>query len=276
MPHVFSTLLRHHFGNSVASEVVESLKGQRRLPPPKQPGEILLEWDEIQSVREEVMAEIRSLQASADPDTKVVGRCSDLILMAILLTRPVRLRNLAAARLGTHLIRDTTGSWHFLVPQFEVKNAREIRLEIPPDLGCCLDTYFDIRARAGQPPESGPVFLNQRGTGCGPQTLRQRTRDLSKELWATRHSPQAFRSIMASAYVNEHPEDVTAVQCLLGHASPSTTFRYYILPDKATTRTRIRSWLEAHPALEKLRNLASTISGAAWCGNEPVKIVPPE
>ena len=178
--------------------------------------------------------------------------------MLFLMSRPVRLRNLVLTEFDKHLLRDTGGTWHFTMADYQVKNGEEIRFVLPSDLGRCLDLYRQARLQVGLG-EVAALFLNQREQAASSMTIRSRVKKISIDLFGVDLSPHAFRGAVVSAYSTEHPEDLLAVQSLLGHSTVNTSLRYYIQPDQATTQARVCAWLEGLPCLDGLKELAREV-----------------
>jgi integrase len=259
MPYVFAMLLKHHYGDEAAATEIAAIKGRRRFPDPKEATNLEISWERIQSARKRVSKELKGTARLSQLDKKQVARASDLLLLLFLMTRPVRVRNIVAAEIGEHLLKDDRGRWRYCSPDYQVKNASELKFELPSDFAKAVEIYQALRKKAAISFDSGPVFLNRKGERASAATIRSRTKAISEEFLDVGLSPHAFRGALASAYAAEHPEDTGATQSLLGHTTMATTLRYYLQPDSQKTRERISNWLEKHPALERLQEIAGEI-----------------
>jgi integrase len=132
----------------------------------------------------------------------------DTLIVAILATCPIRLRNLAMMRLGDHLYQ-LGPEWRLRFDGGETKTGQPIHLVIPieiaPFLAIFLEKVRPVFPRAADDSHVWPACK-------GKVAL----------------SPHAFRTIAATFLAESSPEDALYARPLLGHRQSQTTERYYI------------------------------------------------
>jgi len=197
--------------------------------------------------------------ASERPDVaQAVRDFRDGFIIAFLVTRPLRQRNLIGIEIGRHLVPGGTG-YILRFPAEETKNHRALELPFPVALLPILRRYLE---------HYRPILLGMRG-GRDP---RQPVRDSGAHLWISqcgmpftagglqkalaRHTmerfghivnPHLFRDCVATSVANEDPDHVRICAQILGHGSFRTTERHYIA---ANTLVAARNY---HATIEALR-----------------------
>lgn len=168
-------------------------------------------------------------QATALPmtqDNAIV--CRDLFMLALIASRPVRSSNLAAIRLGEHLVKQS-GIWRLSFPPDQVKNRQPISFEIPATLAPWLDHYLAvIRPQFRGSDTSDLLWLCKNGPNIDPHFPYYRLTKLTSRLFGAPINPHLFRDCAATELAFKSPGAVNAARALLGHRHASTTARYYV------------------------------------------------
>lgn len=153
----------------------------------------------------------------------------DTLMIGLMAARPLRRRNLADLRIGTHLTR-RRGVWHIDVPHYEVKNRRyPLEFDLPPELVPFLDFYIEhVRARFLRDEPRDHLWVSWDGTAMAPNSIYHCMCRRTEELLGTKINPHLFRDCAASSLALESPEFARAAAPLLGHTSFATTERHYI------------------------------------------------
>jgi integrase len=212
---------------------------QRRLVPA---GQLLqLGLDLIQQASQ-------GLDGTADPavaQTKRVAAARDFrdgLLIALLASRPLRVKNLLQTEVGTHLRQSGTHTTlHYGAA--ETKTHRPYDMVWPEALGPALARYLAEvrpmlitaapRTLLSRPP--GPfLWLAQGGTPLAVGALYKAVNRHTRRRFGHAVTAHLFRDSVASTLANEDPDHVRYAAQLLGHASLQTTERSYIAADSTT------------------------------------------
>jgi integrase len=166
-------------------------------------------------------------------------RLQTALALAILLTAPIRVGNLAGLRLDRHLLRQGGGSGggqgrgatplvRLVVPASEVKNRQELEHPLPPWVVELLDLYL-ARARPLLLPRPDPWLFPGRCCGRAKTTYRlgQQIAQATEAALGLRLTPHQFRHACGLLYLAAHPGGHEVVRHLLGHRSIATTLRFY-------------------------------------------------
>jgi integrase len=153
----------------------------------------------------------------------------DGLMIALLALIPLRRRTLAALRIGKQLVQ-SGNLWALDIPAKDVKTKRPLDYPISAELSGRIDLYLNrFRCRIpragmheylwasyrGRPMVDGGIYL----------TIRRRTR----EALGFPVNPHRFRRAAATLWSSRDPANVRGAKDLLGHASFSTTEKYYIM-----------------------------------------------
>ena len=152
----------------------------------------------------------------------------DTLIVAILATCPVRLRNLAMMEIGKHLYQ-VGSEWHLHFEINETKTGQPVHLVIPAELAPFLALFLE-KVRPTFPGAAGGahVWPACKGKPMAKETIYMRVMKRTYELFGMGLNPHAFRSIAATFLAESSPGDALYARPLLGHRQSQTTERYYI------------------------------------------------
>ena len=172
---------------------------------------------------------LRCMDAVATDDDPCLSavRYRDGLMIALLAVRPLRVSNMASIRIGHHLV-GRGQSWLLVFEAHEVKNRRPLELPFPDGLTPYLDRYLEHWRPVlvgGQ--ESDRLWITQYGHPMNGKSVHRRITKVTKRAFGSPLNPQLFRDCAATFIAIEDPEHVRLSAPLLGHASLSTTERYY-------------------------------------------------
>lgn len=164
----------------------------------------------------------------------------DGLMIALLIARPMRLRNFAGLRLGrTLLLSDYAIRMVFSAG--ETKTGREIDMEMPARLTEAMRLYLD-RARPilmrGNEPDDGWLWIGRRGRPMKPTDITTRVSLITKRHLGRAVSPHLFRDCVATDIAIHDPQHIGITKDVLGHATLSSSQRFY---NQATSLTAFRS-----------------------------------
>ncbi len=155
-------------------------------------------------------------------------RYRDLLIIAFLAARPIRLKNLAQLAIGRSIEkRVTTYACHFTAE--ETKERTPLSFALPDLLTPYLDRYIEqFRPLLLDGRASDRLWVAIRRGPMAAQTIYCRVCDLTGELLGRRINPHLFRDIAATAVAVDHPDNVLVSARLLNNTSLKTTDKHYI------------------------------------------------
>jgi site-specific recombinase XerD len=170
-----------------------------------------------------------------DPDPYFAAtQYRDGLLIALLIARPVRMRNLSSIELGTNLVRDGDGYWLRFDPGM-TKTGVDIDLPVPPALVAFLNVYLTrhrpvllARRKAGMP-KTMALWVSRWGTAMIEHAIRDQIKKRTKHAFGKAVWPHLFRDCAATSMAVEDPENVRLAAGLLGHSTFATTEKHYIM-----------------------------------------------
>jgi len=171
----------------------------------------------------------------------------DSLAFAFLVCRPIRLKNLAALRLGHHLCLEGK-RWLCRLDASETKEKTPFVFTLPSCLDTYLATYLDrYRSLLLDRNVDDHLWISIRRTPLSSQAIYNNTCNLTERVFGVRINPHLLRDCLASALATEDPEHILAIARILGHASLDTTNRHY-------NHSQMISAVGAlHEVIEKLR-----------------------
>jgi hypothetical protein len=159
----------------------------------------------------------------------------DGLAMSLLVYRPFRLKNFATLRIGHELVQ-SADEWHLVLPREDTKNHRPLEARFPKALLGDLTTYLDrfrpilLAGEAGCIPSgTDALWVSETGTAWDAGAQSHRIADLTEARLNRRIPPHWFRDVVATTIAVEAPRNIADAHLVLGHASPMTTEKHYIL-----------------------------------------------
>ena len=185
----------------------------------------------------------------------------DGLMIASLVSRPLRASNFMAIEIGRQLSRVGAG-WALCFPAAETKNARPLEFPYPAELGEALEHYLRVvrpgliafgRERSprgrGRGCDAGQhLWVSLNGTRLHKASLTHVLRKRTPARFGHLIGPHLFRDCAATSTMEEAPQHVHIAARLLGHATLATTERHYIL---ASTRQALSRHQKEVLALRK-------------------------
>jgi integrase len=185
------------------------------------------------------------------------------VAVAILMTAPMRLANLASLHIEKHMSW-RGGHCYITIPADEVKNGETLEYKLPGPVTARLRHWL-FEVRTGTTIASSPyVFPARRREGPRDHSgLAQLITNRLFEITGLRLTPHQFRHLAAHLLLSEHPGHYEVVRRVLGHKSLTTTLRHYAgheakaafeLYDRTLTDLKHETLPESHePELPKSR-----------------------
>ena len=151
----------------------------------------------------------------------------DGLMIAILAARPVRLKNLTAIELGSHLLRIDDLYW-LVFEAHEVKNRMHIEVPVPEALTPYIDDYLARhRPRLLQGKESSRLWISRFGGPLSSGSIHRQVKLHTKAAFGKAIHPHLFRDCAATSIAIHDPEHVRIAANILGHHNLATTQKYY-------------------------------------------------
>jgi integrase len=151
----------------------------------------------------------------------------DGLMIALLASRPLRIKNFASLRLGHHM-RETSIGFLIEIPGHECKTGQPIETFVPDELYPWLWEYLKVhRSVLLGNQTSDHVWLNNAGHAFQPGALSMRITAVTKRHVGVPISPHLFRDCAATTIATDDPEHVMTIAPLLGHTTLRTAEKHY-------------------------------------------------
>ena len=159
----------------------------------------------------------------------------DGLAMSLLVYRPFRLKNFATLRIGHELVQ-SAGKWHLVLQRHDTKNHRPQEARFPmallEDFAIYMSRFRPV-LRSGEagstPSDTDALWISETGSALQPDSLSRRIANLTQTRLNRRIPPHWFRDVVATTIAVEAPRNIADAHLVLGHASPMTTEKHYIL-----------------------------------------------
>jgi integrase/recombinase XerD len=177
-------------------------------------------------------------QASLEPISLQRARLfRNGLLIALLAARPIRIRNLRSIVIDEHLIR-SNGLFYLKFEAHETKTHKTLEFALPQRLAARIETYIStfrpILLARRRPDISGTgsgvadtLWISQFGTSMTDCSIYDAIVDATRKQFGRHINPHLFRDCAATSIAFEDPEHVQITTSILGHATLSTSERYY-------------------------------------------------
>ena len=170
---------------------------------------------------------MKSARALKGPRLDQSIQYRDGLMIALLAARPIRRRNLAMIRIGSHLRQIGIG-WALSFSPEETKNKQALEFTIPWALNDYIERYIGM-FRPDFPSSDSHNALWASGKG-GPlqsdacyNAITKRT----KESLGFPVNPHEFRHCAVTTIAEKDPESILMATKLLGHSDPRMTEEHY-------------------------------------------------
>jgi integrase len=157
----------------------------------------------------------------------------DGLMIALLASRPLRLRNLTGLALDRTLVRRGE-EWRIQIPASETKTKTPVEAPWPEMLAPYLETYLaDHRAGiaglrgSSSGTSSHALWLSMYSSPMSDNAIYSRIVARTLEGLGQPINPHLFRDCAATSIAIEDPAHVGIASHLLSHRAGSTTERYY-------------------------------------------------
>jgi len=182
-------------------------------------------------------------------------RFRDALILALLVCRPIRSRNVREMGLGENLYQDKdTWRMRFLAHQAK---ARQYICDFPSQLVPWLEFYLaEVRPVLLGRRNTNALFITKSGRAITAPDLWRRLCAVGEEYLGISTNPHLFRYLIPSAYLARHPDALDQMQAILGHSTMQTTIRCYVHTYSQIASRKVAAAIREHcPNLTRLAAL---------------------
>lgn len=157
----------------------------------------------------------------------------DGLILAILIRRPLRLKNVCGMELGSSLILGEQAA-SLVFSRDQMKGKRPFEAEVPVHLLDALRTYIEVYRPylmslgpdPSQPATSG-LWISSEGRPMAEGSLRNAVKKRTAKAFGRDLSPHLFRDCSVTTLVRDAPASARLTRAILSHTSLETTNRHY-------------------------------------------------
>lgn len=151
----------------------------------------------------------------------------DGLILALLITRPLRRRNLAMIRIDHHLLRNGNG-YALSFTDEETKNHQALELSLPGFLVPYMQRFLtDVRPRFPSAWQHDGLWPSRKRKSMTPGAIYEQVRKRTRKAFGAPINLHLFRDIAVTAFADESPEHMLEAPGLLGDRSFSIIERHY-------------------------------------------------
>jgi site-specific recombinase XerC len=123
----------------------------------------------------------------------------DALMLWLVATRPLRVKNFASLELGRHLTR-SGHNWLIDIPAAETKTKQPIAFGLPEDLLPWFERYLsEVRVLFPDAAESSRLWMGKDGVMTNQDAVASRITKLTRHLFGTPINPHLLRDCAASS-----------------------------------------------------------------------------
>jgi integrase len=170
--------------------------------------------------------------------TRTAVAYSDGLRIAMLIARPVRLRNLAGMRIGCNLIKGDS-CYRLRFGRTETKTGETIDVDLPGRLTAYIDRWIEAYRPVFRGAErTDALWVSSHGGAMSKAGVYERICLTTKRELGVHINPHAFRHIVATSVAIAMPKDVEMTPFLLGHRTDRTVAEHYNLARSLSASAR--------------------------------------
>jgi integrase len=174
------------------------------------------------------------------------SRYRDGILIALLISCPMRLKNLASLVIGQHLVFDGH-DYQVRLSAAETKYGRPYIAAIPHELTPYIDRWLQVcrpvpltAATTGATARMGKhLWVGRSGRPMSSRAIYEQIKSRTRRAFGNGIWPHLFRDCAVTELVDSAPEEIGIAPDLLGHADLQTTRKHYIRAQGMTAHRRM-------------------------------------
>ena len=176
-------------------------------------------------------------------------RYRDGLIVAVLISCPVRLKNLVMIEIGRHLLF-RAGVYRLEFSADDTKTRRPHIAELPSSLTPYMDGYLrqyraQLTARRHAPNDSRPerLWVDREGRPMSSGAIRTQIETRTKAAFGHVIWPHLFRDCAVTELVDLAPDEIGVANDLLGHRDFQTTQKHYVQAQGMTAHLRMQNMI---------------------------------
>ncbi len=182
-----------------------------------------------------------------------VTRYRDGLLIALLISCPIRVTNLAGLVIGQHLVFDGH-DYRLEITAAETKTGRPYVADVPHELTPYIDRWLQVHRPAAQliAPDGREadsverrLWLGHQGRPLSVGAIQRQIALRTEHAFGKSIRPHLFRDCAVTELVDVAPEEIGIAHDLLGHAGLRTTQKHYIQAQGMTAHRRVKDSIAA-------------------------------
>jgi len=197
---------------------------------------------------------IRLMETWADDRLQRVQQATryrDGLIIALLISCPIRLKNLAGLVIGRHLVLDGE-DYRLTLAASETKTSRPYVAVVPQELTCYIDQWLRLHrptlqliaaADAHGDSVGGRLWIDRWGKAMSTRAVQRQIWLRTRQAFGKGICPHLFRDCAVTELVDCAPEEIGIAPDLLGHADLRTTRKHYIQAKGMTAHARIQEMI---------------------------------
>ena len=244
------------------AEQISELQAIRRTVYPKETGMTarnrarLRQFDDPENLRRLIdlpKAIVRALPRQGAPNYLQAIRVQSALAISILMVTPMRMKNLAALRLGRHVVQTRPGGVrHVVISAEDVKNKVPLSFEVSDALGTIIDVYLArCRPLIAEDPEGFLFPAARKGGAKTPGHLAEQIKRTIRQEAGIDLNAHAFRHLAALLFLRQFPGEYETTRLLLGHKDLNTTVKYYCGLEQADALRRYDALIDRYRRKEQ-------------------------
>ena len=179
-------------------------------------------------------------------------RYRDGLIIALLISCPMRLKNLAALVVGQHLVSDGH-DYRVRLAATETKTGRPYVAAVPAELTTYIDRWLQVyrpvplmaaATRATAKIEKH-LWVDRNGRPMSSRAIHAQITLRTRQAFGNAIWPHLFRDCAVTELVDCAPEEIGIAPDLLGHAALGTTRKHYIQAQGMTAHRRVQETIAA-------------------------------
>ena len=157
----------------------------------------------------------------------------DGLAIALLIRRPLRLRNFSNMKMHTHLVGE--GFTRIVFSAAEMKGKRPFEAAFPANLQGALHRYLNayrphllsLHAQDGSPGVEMALWISSEGRAVDPGAFSKSIARRTRAAFGRDLTPHLFRDASVTTLIRDAPASALLTKTILSHSSIDVTFDHY-------------------------------------------------
>jgi integrase/recombinase XerD len=193
-------------------------------------------------------------------------RYRDGLIIALLISCPMRLKNLAALVVGQHLVCDGQ-DYQVKLTAAETKSGRPYHAAIPAELTPYIEGWLRLHrpmlqsfgmSKGEMGSIGGHLWVGRSGRPLRSRAIHEQIKKRTRQAFGKGIWPHLFRDCAVTELVDCAPEEIGIAPDLLGHADLQTTKKHYIQAVGMKAHARVQEVIAARRRAATSRDTTGT------------------